>query len=66
MSPKILLIASSNRSLDAFAPNTSLLGLKLPHGVLKVAMDLDSGCSSSWWYPSRRSNFVQMVPSWNL
>ena len=64
--PKILLIALPNRSWDAFALNTSLLGLKLPHGVLKVATDLDSRCNTNWWYPCWRSSFVQIMQSWNL
>ena len=43
ISPKILNIASSNKSCDDFAPNINLLGLIFPYGVLNVARALESG-----------------------
>ena len=49
--------------LEMLLANTSLLGLKLPHGVLKVTIHLDSGFNTNWWYPCRRSSFVQIVQS---
>ena len=66
ISPKILNIASSNKSCDDFAPNINLFGLMLPHGVLNVATALESGCRISWWYPCFKSILENTLQSWNL
>ena len=65
-SPNILYMTSSNAFCDDLAPKISLLGHMLPHGVLKVAIALDAGCSVSWWYSMVISNLLYILQPWNL
>ena len=59
-------MVSLKRSWDDFAPKIKRFGLKFPHGVLKVAIFLDSGSSRSWWWPCIMSSLEKMMQSWNL
>ena len=67
MSPKTHCNVSAKRFWDVlFAPKTSCFGLKLPNGMLKVAIAHEVGSSLSCKYPCCISSFVQMVLPWNL